>query len=105
MKFKSLLIAEAPDADKEEDKAEIETGKYQLFVNLVRSKEEALEVSEKYKKEHSIDSVMLCPGFDHEDVAEISERLGEDVGVTVARGDGPSGQIAKKAMEEAGWFS
>ncbi|MEF8874387.1 MAG: DUF6506 family protein [Candidatus Thermoplasmatota archaeon] len=105
MKFKALFMAEAPDANKEEDKAVIETGKYKLFVNLVRGKEEALEVAQKYKEEHSIHSVLLCPGFTHEDVGEISKKLGDDVGVTVARGDGPSGQIAKEAMGKAGWFS
>lgn len=105
MKFKALFIAEAPDADKEEDRSVIETGKYKLFVNLVRSEEEALEVAQEYKEEHSIDSVLLCPGFTHEEVGDISSKLGDDVGVTVARGDGPSGRTAKEAMEKAGWFS
>ncbi len=105
MKFKSLFIAEAPDAEKEEHTAEIETGKYKLFINLVKSREEAVEVAKRYKEERSIDSIILCPGFTHEGVSEISEEVGEDVGVTVARGDGPSGQVAQEAMKKAGWFS
>ncbi len=105
MKFKSLFIAEAPDAEKEEHTAEIETEKYRLFVNLVKSKEGAVEIAKHYKDEHSIDSILLCPGFTHEDVAEISKEVGEHVGVTVARGDGPSGKIAQEAMKKADWFS
>lgn len=105
MKFKTLFIAEAPDADVEEDRSVIETEKYKLFVNLVSSQKEALEIAQKYKKEHSIHSVLLCPGFTHEAVSEISRELGENVGITVARGDGPSGRVAREAMEKSGWFS
>lgn len=102
MKFKSLFIAHTPDADKEEHKATIETEKYVLYVNLVKDQDEALEVARDMAGEGA-QSIILCPGFTHEDVAEISEEL-PDVGVTVARGDGPSSRIAKKAMERAGWF-
>ncbi len=102
MKFKSLFMAHTPKADKEEHKATIETEKYVLHVNLVGNKDEALEVAQD-KAEEGIQSIILCPGFTHEDVAEISEKL-PDVGVTVARGDGPSSRIAKEAMEKAGWF-
>ncbi|MFP4142263.1 MAG: DUF6506 family protein [Thermoplasmata archaeon] len=103
MKFKSLFIAECPDADMEKHREKMETDMYVLYVNLVRDQEEALEVAESYASEKEIDSMILCPGFTHEDVAEISESL-DDVGVTVARGDGPSGEIAQNAMKRAGWF-
>lgn len=96
-------MAHTPKADKEEHKSKIETEKYVLYVNLVRNQEEALETAEEYAEEKGIQSIILCPGFTHEDVAEISESL-DDVGVNVARGDGPSGMIAKEAMHEAGWF-
>lgn len=104
MKFKSLFLALAPDANMEEHKRKIETEKYILYINLAQNQQEALGLSKKYAREKGIHSMILCPGFDHEDVAEISEAVGSDVGITVARGDGPSGQIAKEAMEEAGWL-
>jgi len=45
----------------------------------------------------------LCPGFTHKEIAEISEAVG-DIGVYVARGDGPSNIASLKVMEREGWF-
>ena len=103
MKFRSLFIAHTPDADKDEHHAKLETEKYVLHVNLVKDQEEALKVAKDMAENEGIQSIILCPGFTHEDVAEIYEELG-GVCVNVARGDGPSGRIAKEAREEAGWF-
>lgn len=103
MKFKTLFMAHTPDVDKDENHMKMETEKYVLHVNLVKGQDEALEVAEDMAENEGIQSIILCPGFTHEDVAEISEEL-DGVGVTVARGDGPSSRIAKEAMEEAGWF-
>jgi hypothetical protein len=49
--------------------------------------------------------VILCPGNTHRDVAEISEALGKDVSVSVARGDSPSMRAAHAVMEREGWFA
>jgi hypothetical protein len=46
----------------------------------------------------------LCPGFTHKDVAEIQDAAGENVGITVARGDSKSSKIAIEAMKKAGWW-
>lgn len=104
MKFGSLFLALAPDVDMEEHKNKIETEMYILYINLAKNQEEALELAKRYAKDKEIHSIILCPGFDHENVAEISEAVGNNIGVTVARGDSPSSRIAKKAMEKAGWF-
>ncbi|MFO7791498.1 MAG: DUF6506 family protein [Candidatus Saliniplasma sp.] len=103
MKFRSLFIAHTPGADKEEHHVKLETDKYLLRVNLVKNQDEALEVAKDMAKNEGIQSIILCPGFTHQNVAEISQAL-DGVGVTVARGDGPSSRIAKEAMEKAGWF-
>jgi len=47
---------------------------------------------------------MLCPGFTHESVAELAEVLGGEVGVFVARGDGPSTRASMEVMAREGWF-
>lgn len=104
MKFRSLFLAIAPDADMEKHQSKIETEKYVLYVNLAQNQQEALDVAKKYARDKGIHSMILCPGFDHEDVAQISDAVGNDVGVTVARGDSPSSRTAKEAMEEADWF-
>ncbi len=96
MAFKAAFIAHAPDADPEKHKAVIETPKYKLFVTVVRDQSQAVEECRRLVEEEDIHAVMLCPGFTHRDIAGIVEVVGEDVGVNVARGDGPS---TRSAME------
>ena len=105
MAFKSAFIAHAPDADSEKHRCIIETSKYKLFVVVVQNQREAVQVCQNLVKEEGIHSILLCPGFTHENVAEIVEAVGENVGVFVTRGDGPSSQITKEVKEREGWFS
>lgn len=105
MAFKVVLLAHTPDAEPEKHRCVIETSKYKLFVVLVKDQDQAVEVCRQLVKKEGIHSILLCPGFTHKHVAEISETAGGNVGVFVARGDGPSLRITKKVMEEEGWFS
>lgn len=106
MSFKVLFLSHAPDADPEKHRCVIETPKcYKFFAVVVRDQKQALEACKKLVKEEGIQSILLCPGFTHKDVAEISEAVGRSAGVFVARGDGPSSGISRKAMEKEGWFS
>ncbi len=104
MSFKVLFLAHTPDAEPEKHRCVIETPKYKLFVILVRNQSQALKVCKKFAEEEGIHSILLCPGFTHKDIAEISEAVGENVGVSVARGDGSSNRIALGVMKKAGWF-
>ena len=70
---------------------------YQLFTVVVKSQEEAVEVSSDFIKKEHIDSILLCPGFKHSDVAEIVKTAGSNVAVVVARGDGPSNKASQEA--------
>jgi hypothetical protein len=99
MAFKSLFIAHAPDADPIKHHNVIETGKYKLYTYVVKSQMEALQVCRDLYEKEKIDSVLLCPGFTHKDVAEIFEALGNKVAVCVSRGDGPSGQITGPVIQ------
>jgi len=105
MAFKALFIAHAPDAEAEKHRCVIETLKYKLFVVVVKDQKQAIEVCKKVVKEEGIQSILLCPGFTHRDIAEITEAVGENVGVFVARGDGPSNRISMEAMRREDWFS
>jgi len=106
MAFKVLFLAHAPDAEAEKHRCVIETPKYyKLFVVVVKDQEQAIEVCKKFVKEEGIHSILLCPGFTHRDVAEVSEAVGENVGVSVARGDGSSNRISMEVMRSEGWFS
>lgn len=105
MAFKVVFLAHAPDAELGEHRCMVETDKYKLFVRVVRNQAQAVEECKKLVDEEGIHSVLLCPGFTHRDIAELSEAVGKDVGVFVARGDGPSSRVTKEVMREEGYFS
>jgi len=106
MAFKVAFIAHAPDADPDQHRCLIETKqKYKLFCVVVRSQKQAIEVCKKLVNEEGIHSILLCPGWTHKDIAEIAEAVGKDVGISVARGDGPSSRVAIEVMQKEGWFT
>ena len=104
MTFKVLFIAHAPDADYKKHKNVIDTGLYKLYTVVVKTQEEAVQISKDYLQNESIKAILLCPGFKHCDVAEIFEAVEGKVSVNVARGDGPSSKISAEARKKAGYF-
>ena len=103
MPFKVLFIAHAHDADKEKHRSLIETGTYHLYTVVVKNQDEALEISRDFADNMNIDCILLCPGFTHHDVAEISKITGGKVAVAVARGDGPGNKISSEARKREGY--
>lgn len=99
MAFRTLFIAHAPDADFTKHNSVIETGKYKLFTYVVKTQNEALIVCKELYEKEKIESVLLCPGFTHKDVAEIFEALENKVSVCVSRGDGPSSKITDPILK------
>jgi len=102
MTFNALFLAHAKNADLAKHRASIDTGIYRLDVVIVKNQAEALQVIEKLRREKRLDSIMLCPGFTHADVAEIAAATDHKVAVCPARGDGPSSRIAVEALAKAG---
>ena len=100
MAFIGLFIAHAPDAEHEKHRSVIDTGKYRLFSVIVKSQEEAVEVSKEMYEKEGIHAIILCPGFAHGDVAEIFNALAGKVSVNVARGDGPSSKIVQPVLQK-----
>ena len=105
MAFTALFIAHAPDAYPEKHRTVIDTGLYKLFTVVVKDQEQALAVCKRMVAEEGVQSVLLCPGNTHQDVAAIAAAVGDKVSVSVARGDSRSMRVAAKAMEEVGWFA
>jgi hypothetical protein len=105
MAFKVLFLAHAPDADKEKHRSVIDTGMYRLFVVVVKDQVDALEICGAFVEREGIDSILLCPGFTHSDVAGIAKAAGTNVGVSVARGDGPSSRVSLQARKREGYLS
>ncbi len=97
MSFNVLFLAHAPDADWHRHQTLIDTGQCCFFTVILRDQAEALEGARTWHEKHRIDSILLCPGFTHQDAAEIFQALSGQVGVAVARGDGPSSQISNNA--------
>jgi len=104
MAFKVAFIAHAPDAEADKHSCVVKTPKYNLFVRVVRDQGQAVKVCQNLATQEGIHSILLCPGFTHKNVAEIREAVGEQIGVFVARGDGPSHKISKEIMGREGWF-
>ncbi|MBC7188903.1 hypothetical protein H5U35_01640 [Candidatus Aerophobetes bacterium] len=105
MAFKALFLAHAPDGEAEKYRCVIETPKYyKLFTVVVKDQEQAIQVCKEIVKKEGVQAILLCPGFTHTDVAEISKAVGEEVGIFVARGDGPSNKISIEVMRNEGWF-
>jgi len=104
MAFKEVALIRCPDAELEKHRCEIETPKYKLFVRTVRNQGQAVEICQSLVKEEGIHSILLCAGFTYKNIAQIAEVVGPNVGISVARGDGPSNKVTAAAMEKAGWF-
>ena len=105
MPFISLFLAHSPDADPERDQAVVDTGLSRVFTVVTRDQEQGLGVCRRMVAEEGVQSIVLCPGHSNADVGAIAAAVGDGVGVSVARGDARSSQIAVKAMEKAGWFA
>ncbi len=99
MAFKALFLAHAPDADHKKHKSIIDTGKFRLLTFVVKTQDEAIEVSKSIYEKEKIDAIILCPGFTHSDVSEIFKALEGKVSVNVARGDGPSSKISQAVIQ------
>jgi len=105
MAFKTLFLAHAPDADKEKHRNIIDTGKYKLFIVVIKKQDEAIQICKDFFNKESINSIILCPGFTHNNVAEIVQAVGNKVAVSVARGDGPSSKISQAARKKEGFIN
>ncbi len=103
MSFNVLCIAHAPDADQHRHRSVIDTGTYHLCTVIVRNQSEAIEVARELVETQKIDTILLCPGFTHTNVAELSQVFEGRVGVAVARGDGPSNRISAQARTREGY--
>jgi hypothetical protein len=104
MPFTEAFIALVPDADAKRDRTVLETDLYKLFVVLVPSEAGAAAVSRALVEDDGVQSINLCPGFTHGDVARVADAVGATVAVSVSRGDSPGSQLVRHGLQQAGWF-
>ncbi len=103
-RFKAAFIAHVPDADSMRHRCVIQTSLYELISVLVKDDDEAVKVCRELAHREGVKAFILCPGFTHKAVARIADVVGNEVSINVARGDGPSNEVALKIMHEVGWF-
>lgn len=103
MKFKTIFLSKAPEADPEKHRAVVETDKMKLWVQVVRNTEEAAGIVRQLTEKEGLHSVLLCPGFSHSEVARIQDAAGPSVSVSVARGDGPGNRVIGEVFRQVGW--
>ncbi len=96
MAFKVVFLAHASDAEPDRHRSTIETSTYKLFSVVVKDQVQAVDECKRLVRDEGIHSVLLCPGFSPKNVAEITEAVGEGVGVAVARGDSPGRRVPAK---------
>lgn len=104
-RFKVAFIAMSPDADPVKHRSKIVTDIYELTSVLAKDEGEGADVAKELVREEGVQSILLCPGFTNRGVADVASAVGDKVAVSVSRGDGPGGAIARQRMQEAGFFA
>lgn len=101
--LRELFIIKVPKVDSNTARTEIILPHYEFYTLLVEDYEMALDEGGKLVSEKSIHAVILCAGFNNEEVGDLTRAFGDNVGVLVARGDARSSAIVDQAIENAGW--
>lgn len=108
MKFKEAYVILVPEVnsrpfmevDSAKDRSVLDTRKYTCYTVLVQNQVQAVEECQKLVQNEGVNSITFCPGFSDKDVAQISDLLGENVGICIARGDSNNSKIVTRLMEE-----
>jgi hypothetical protein len=103
-RFISGFVAMVPDADPLKHRCVVETSVYRMIAVLAKDEEQTVDLCREMVAKEGVQSIILCPGFTNRGIGRITEAVGKEVAVCVARGDGPSSAIAHQAMERAGFF-
>ena len=106
MVFRTVFIGQAPDGDPKKHRASIKTSKLEAIFIIVKlgDIEGALAIAKHLAEKEGIQSLQLCPGWRHEDVARFRQAVGENVSIFVSRGDIPSSLMTAQVLSKEGWF-
>lgn len=100
MKFNTMYVSKWTDGDPAFVKV-IETPSFTLHAMVAGDSCNRIAEIGKYCRANSIHSVVLCPGFTHSMVAQVSEEVGTGVSVAPSRADGPGSAASALARNEA----
>ncbi|MCK5134036.1 MAG: hypothetical protein KAR40_18040 [Candidatus Sabulitectum sp.] len=100
MKFNTMYVSKWADGDPD-DVTVIETPTYTLHSMTAGDSCDRIAVIGTYCRANDIHSIVLCPGFTHSMVAQVTEEVGNNVAVAVSRSDGPGSAISTGVRSEA----
>jgi hypothetical protein len=105
MALKAGFVAMAPEADPKRHRASIKTPKLEIttVVADLGNFDQVVKVCQELVQREGVKSLILCPGFSHEEVAKIANAVGKGVAITVARGDVPSTLMTREMLKKEGW--
>ena len=105
MTLKAGFVAMAPGADPKKHRASIKTPKFELTVVVADSGnfDQVVEVCKNLVQNVGVQSLNLCAGFSHQEVARVASAIGKGVAISVARGDVPSAKLIGEILAKEGW--
>jgi hypothetical protein len=106
MAFKVAVVFMAPDGDPQVHRALLKTSKLEFTAVVVRlgDVDQAVDVCRSLAQKDGVRHIMLCPGFAHEAVGKIKQTVGENVAITVARGDVHNSVLLMQILAQEGWI-
>lgn len=99
MSLNEAYLILVPDVDPKVDRSSIVKDNYKCLTVLVNDEDEAILEAKHLLDSEDIHAFILCPGFSNSAIGKMSEVLGENVSVNVARGDGRSTKIVNEIIE------
>ncbi len=99
MKFNTMYVSKWTDGDPSDVRV-IETSSYSLHSMVAGDSCDRIAEIGRYCRANDIHSVVLCPGFTHAMVAQVSMEVGSDVAVAASQSDGPGSSISTRVRNE-----
>ena len=106
MAFKGAFVVMAPDADPQQHRATVNSGRAEVTVVVapLHDFKRAAQVCRALVHDEGVQSITLCPGFTNAAVAMVAEAVGEGVPVCVSRADVPSMMAMGNILAQEGWM-
>jgi hypothetical protein len=109
LKFKEAYIILVPEVDSRpfvtvdpaKDRSVLDTEKYTCYTVLVQNQSQALEECKKLIERECVSILTFCPGFSNNDIAQVRDLVGDNVGICNVHCDSNSSKIVSKLIEQA----
>jgi hypothetical protein len=104
--FKAANVIMAPNSDPLRHRALIKGDQfeYTMVVIPLLDFDKAARVCKELVEKEGVQWINLCPAFSHEGVAKVRSAVGEEVSITVSRGDVPSTLMSTQILIKEGWI-